>query len=243
MKLRYYLRGLAVGILLTTIILTIANAGNKPLTDAQIKQRAAQLGMVEGDSLRLSALQSGSDQSTGENAAAKESVGEKSSSAEGSTAESNVTESKAADDTAESGSAATGSISESSAATGSASESSGATESSVASSKTESSATTGSSTAESSAASSKTESSAVASSASGTGSEGQLSDRPVTIEIQSGASSYTVSQSLAAAGLVEDARKFDDYLCDNGYASKIHIGVYEILPGTSEKEIADMIAY
>lgn len=213
MKLRYYLRGLAVGILLTTIILTIANAGNKPLTDAQIKQRAVQLGMVEGDSLRLSSLQNGSDQSTGESAATKESAGKESSSAESSTAESG----------SEAGTAET--------------KESGATESAAGSSAT-------GSTTESSAASSTAESSVTASSTSGvSGDEDQTSDRPVTIEIQSGASSYTVSQALAAAGLVEDARKFDDYLCDNGYASKIHIGVYEILPGTSEKEIANMIAY
>lgn len=57
MKLKYYLRGLAAGILLTTILLTIANAGNRPLTDAQIRQRALQLGMIDSDSVRLSALQ------------------------------------------------------------------------------------------------------------------------------------------------------------------------------------------
>lgn len=232
------MRGLAVGILLTTIILTIANAGNKPLTDAQIKQRAVQLGMVEGDSLRLSSLQNGSDQSTGESAATKESAGKESSSAESSTAESGSEASTA--ETKESG--ATESAAGSSAA-GSAAESTEAASSAAESSEATGSSATGSTT-ESSAASSTAESSVTASSTSGvSGDEDQTSDRPVTIEIQSGASSYTVSQALAAAGLVEDARKFDDYLCDNGYASKIHIGVYEILPGTSEKEIANMIAY
>ncbi len=54
MKLKYYLRGLAVGVILTTIILSIANAGNKPLTDTQIRKRALELGMVEGDSVKLS---------------------------------------------------------------------------------------------------------------------------------------------------------------------------------------------
>lgn len=54
MKLKVYLRGLAVGIILTTIILSIANAGNKPLTDTEIRKRALELGMVEGDSVKLS---------------------------------------------------------------------------------------------------------------------------------------------------------------------------------------------
>ncbi len=77
MKLRYYLRGLAVGMILTTVILTIANAGNRPLTDAQIRQRAQELGMVDGESSKLSSLQadfsSGTETQTG---SGKESVPE-----------------------------------------------------------------------------------------------------------------------------------------------------------------------
>lgn len=48
MKLKYYLRGLGIGVVVTTIILAIA-LNNKPmeLTDAQIKERAAEFGMVE----------------------------------------------------------------------------------------------------------------------------------------------------------------------------------------------------
>ena len=52
-----------------------------------------------------------------------------------------------------------------------------------------------------------------------------------------------MSKDLAAAGLVEDAKAYDTFLCDNGYATKIHVGSYEILPGTSGEEIARMIAY
>ncbi|MBR1771015.1 MAG: hypothetical protein IJ747_03190, partial [Lachnospiraceae bacterium] len=72
LKLRYYLRGLAVGILLTTLILTIANADNKPLTDAQIRQKAREMGMVDGDSLKLSSLQ-GETEAVAASAAAQES--------------------------------------------------------------------------------------------------------------------------------------------------------------------------
>lgn len=48
MKLKYYLRGLGIGIVVTAIILTIA-LERKPqaLTDAEIKAKAAELGMVE----------------------------------------------------------------------------------------------------------------------------------------------------------------------------------------------------
>ena len=48
MKLKYYLRGLGIGVIVTTIILAIAlNRKTEALTDAQIKERAAELGMVE----------------------------------------------------------------------------------------------------------------------------------------------------------------------------------------------------
>lgn len=47
MKLKYYLRGLGIGIIVTTIILMIANAGHKTeLTDEEIIKRAEALGMV-----------------------------------------------------------------------------------------------------------------------------------------------------------------------------------------------------
>lgn len=47
MKLKYYLRGLGIGIIVTAIIMMIMNAGSgKPLTDEQIMERAEKLGMT-----------------------------------------------------------------------------------------------------------------------------------------------------------------------------------------------------
>ena len=46
MKLRYYLRGLGIGIIVTAIIMSFTRQPEK-LTDAQIKMRALELGMVE----------------------------------------------------------------------------------------------------------------------------------------------------------------------------------------------------
>jgi cell division protein YceG involved in septum cleavage len=40
---------------------------------------------------------------------------------------------------------------------------------------------------------------------------------------------------------VEDAKTFDNYLCNNGYSRSINPGTYEIVPGTSEEEIAKII--
>lgn len=57
MNLRYYLRGLGVGILVTAVIMEVAAGGKKEtLSDAEIKERAAALGMVE-EGTRLSDLE------------------------------------------------------------------------------------------------------------------------------------------------------------------------------------------
>ena len=47
MKLRYYMRGLGIGMLVAALVLVLSgNTGNK-MTDEEIKKRAAELGMVE----------------------------------------------------------------------------------------------------------------------------------------------------------------------------------------------------
>lgn len=46
MKLKYYLRGLGVGIVVTAVILTIANHLGNKMSDEDIMKRAAKLGMV-----------------------------------------------------------------------------------------------------------------------------------------------------------------------------------------------------
>jgi hypothetical protein len=54
-KLRYYLRGLGIGMAVTALILTLVNLKNNrgEMTDAQIRERAAQLGMVDANSYSL----------------------------------------------------------------------------------------------------------------------------------------------------------------------------------------------
>ncbi|MBO5166920.1 MAG: hypothetical protein J6B90_10045 [Lachnospiraceae bacterium] len=47
MKLKYYLRGLGIGILVTIIIVVVSGAGKNTMTDEEIKDRARELGMIE----------------------------------------------------------------------------------------------------------------------------------------------------------------------------------------------------
>ena len=51
MKLKYYLRGLAVGIIVTTVILAIVSGhSGENMSDADVIARAKQLGMVMSNS-------------------------------------------------------------------------------------------------------------------------------------------------------------------------------------------------
>ena len=56
MKLKYQLRGLGIGMIVTAILMGVATGHAIPLTDAEIKARALELGMVEGGSLKLTDL-------------------------------------------------------------------------------------------------------------------------------------------------------------------------------------------
>jgi hypothetical protein len=58
MKLRFYMRGLGIGIVVTALIMGIALGGSREsLSDEEIKERAAVLGMVEQQAVVLSDLQ------------------------------------------------------------------------------------------------------------------------------------------------------------------------------------------
>ncbi|MCR5832308.1 MAG: hypothetical protein K6G67_09245, partial [Lachnospiraceae bacterium] len=51
MKLKYYLRGLGIGVAVTAIVMGLALSKNTKgsMTDEEVKARAAELGMVEED--------------------------------------------------------------------------------------------------------------------------------------------------------------------------------------------------
>lgn len=69
----------------------------------------------------------------------------------------------------------------------------------------------------------------------------QTMDEIVLVEIIKGDSSDTVSMRLEELGLVEDAKSYNRYLCDNGYDRKLNIGSYKITKGMSQEEITKII--
>ncbi|MDE6915020.1 MAG: endolytic transglycosylase MltG, partial [Lachnospiraceae bacterium] len=63
----------------------------------------------------------------------------------------------------------------------------------------------------------------------------------ITVEIEEGMDSYTISVILEEAGLIEKAYDFDQYLCNNLYSRKIVNGTYHIPAGISQEELAKII--
>ncbi|MDE7047105.1 MAG: hypothetical protein K2P25_03885, partial [Lachnospiraceae bacterium] len=79
MNLKYYLRGLGTGIVVTALIMGIAASGKKQaLTDDEIRERARELGMVEESNVLA-------DTAAGQSANAAEKETDKSNTSEAST--------------------------------------------------------------------------------------------------------------------------------------------------------------
>lgn len=71
--------------------------------------------------------------------------------------------------------------------------------------------------------------------------ESKKPDRKITFVIKAGMSSGMIATALENAGLIDDAKAFDEYMCDKGYDSKISTGTYEIPDGADYDHIIDAI--
>lgn len=63
----------------------------------------------------------------------------------------------------------------------------------------------------------------------------------VTVTVYNGDSSVSVAGKLAALGLVSSQAEYDRYLCSHGYDRTIRTGVHVIPVGASEQQIAEII--
>ncbi len=194
MKLKYYLRGLGIGMAVTALILGISFSGRQgqeaqTLTDEQIRERASELGMMDSSELTLAALQNSAQPQP--------------------TMEPEVTEEPKLTADPET--------------------------------TTEPEATAEPETTTELEATAEPETTAEPKATA----EPELITAPeqsqTTITIKKGSDSGSVSRMFYEAGLVENAKAFDNYLCNNGYSRSINPGIYEIAPGTSEEEIAKII--
>ena len=189
MKLKYYLRGLGIGILVTAVIMGVTQGSRKEtLSDREIRERAAALGMMEpGNSL--------ADLEAAETPAATEIP--EAIETPVATEIPEAIETPAATETPE------------------AAETPAATEAPAATPEVTARPTQKPAEEE----------------------EGSS----YTFEIQAGDSSYQVAYRLQQAGLVADARDFDNYLCSKGYDRKLKTGSYEIPETATEEEISEIL--
>ncbi len=198
MKLKFFLRGLGIGILVTASILTISHRAQdkqQTLTNEQIVERAQELGMIlpeESQSPQPSASLEPSETSTSTPTVVPSPTMEASPT---------VTPSP----TAEPKEAVTPSPTAEPSATPKA---------------------TPTATPKKAEETKKTE----------------KAPTYVSVTIEKGMWSETVSRKMEEAGLVKSADDFNVYLMNNGYSSLISVGTYKIQKGATYQEIAEKIA-
>ena len=231
MKMKYYLRGLATGIVIAAILMALSSGGKKDLSDKEIKERAAAMGMVMPDTTLASVektLQRDEEES-GETVVA-ESKTEETQESVNEAEEIQQTESKV-EETQQAGSNAEEDQ-----------ESGNRTEELQHSENKEEVLEFGNRTEEAQQAESKAEEAGQDGNAEEAAAVAGNEDKSVvTIVIRAGNSSDTVAKMLMSAGLVENASEYDTYLCSKGYDKKICVGTFEIPKGSTEEEIAEII--
>lgn len=224
MKLRYYLRGLGIGMLVAALVLILSgNTGGK-MSDEAVRNRAAQLGMVEKDKTVLEDI-------------GNEASGEQSGDAElNKEAEDTAVSEEEKDGTAAADAAPEGEVPEVPDEVSPEEGENAAAESADAETETDGAAEDGQTLADQI----EQRADEVADRAKEVA-ENSIPEKIVTFEVYQGDTSVSVSRRAKEMGLVESAADFDVFLCRNGYDKRISIGTYEITIGATEKEIADIV--
>ena len=211
MRLKYFLRGVGIGILVTTIILTATHASERRMSDSEVIDRAIELGMS------FSASHSGQQSGTEEASTDESSTGQETSGDD-------VT-----DDLQHDGETETEMGSQSPSETVSESTSDG-----EASPGKESEAVTGMTTQ---AITETTTELTTENNNAGSAAGVMNNEVTCTINITKGMSSRTVCDMLKQNGIIEDAADFDRYLIKTGYDDKIRVGEIEVNSGMTYEEL------
>ena len=237
MKLKYYLRGLGIGIAVTAIIMSITNKPEE-MTDAQIKMRALELGMVEESVLAdLQAKEESADVETVEDilnqhAAEKENQEE-------------IPEEEATDVEVENED-----IAATEEATTVESEENTAEETTITESEE---AIEEDSTAKEEAmeeqpvveAVTEEEAEETINATEDSKQEDNIKEEVVEnytiIKVEKGNGSEIVSRRLYEAGLVESAVEYNQFLVKNGYDRRLSVGNHEIPSGATHEEMARIL--
>ena len=256
MKLRYYLRGLGIGIVVTALLMGFTKgAAKETLSDDEIIARAEALGMVQSSVLSsdLNHEEQGEDSVTvsyntaqdgTDIAALPDSVG---TDQRGDAA--GVVDTEDTDKTTDA--AGTVDSDKVTDATGTGGADKTADTTGVANTgktfNTTDTKTTGNSKSSTKASDTDTADNStkaadttdkVTDDADNSGTTGAAT---ITVTINSGDGSDTVARRLAELGVITDSGDFDRYLCQNGYDKKLATGNHEINAGAGYQEIAETL--
>ena len=228
--MKYYLRGLGVGIVVTSLILGIGLGSRKEtLSNEEIKERARTLGMVE-ESITVAEAAAQKEEEAQEKVTA-DPVPEENAEGDAETIVS--AEPEVSSEPAVSVSAAPEASEEPKVSAASEPEASEEPNASAASEPEASAEPEAGATPEAGVKPVANE----AEEDSGTAPAKEIVD----ITINPGEGSYVISQKLEQSGLVDDATEYDAYLCDNGYHTKLRAGVHKIPMGSTREEIAKLL--
>lgn len=216
MKLKYYLRGLGIGLMVTATICMLGGAGKAVITDDEVIARAEQLGMIQNPV--LSQLpQPGSESNEVEKDKEKNEMNDLEKPSEEDTlqkpSEEDAPEDPSEEDVPEDPS-----------------------EEDVPEAPSEEDVPEDTSEEDVLQEASEEESE------SDPETSEEITNEYITITIVSGDSSVSVSRKVFEAGLVKSASEFDSFLCANGYDRILSVGEHRVKAGASMKEIAEALA-
>ena len=227
MRLKYFLRGLGIGIVVTTIILAISHNAGRRMSDSEVIERAKELGMAYTTAAQENSTESAADTTEPETDTTEPvTTGQESptDTEAGSTAE---TESSEASTTVQE-------------------TTTGIRETTTQQETTTQETTTQETTATRAAQESTTETTheASATEAETTQAENESTETEAstvityTLTIASGMSSNTVCDILKKNVIIAYSGDFDRFLVSNGYADRIRVGSFEVNSGMSYDELA-----
>ena len=212
-----YLRGLGLGMIVTALVLSFGvKSENKTMTDAEVRARAKELGMVE-ESEKL------------KDAVSKEAVNGEEAAAE-------VTDSANEDEPAEEVTEPN-EVKKPEATKDDAGKSEEVTEEPIKESSPEEKVEDDKDAAEIDNKKEEIKEAARDEKKS----EDDKSKKPYSLKIERGYSSDRVARILEDAGVIDNAAAFDRYLCGNGYDKKISVGSYQIPKGADYSTVAKLI--
>ena len=226
MELKYYLRGLGLGIVVTAVIMGLALSGKRTMTDEEVIARAKTLGMVENTESMLLSDAAAQEDDEAQEAEETEQVADPAEQEpqEAVTEEAVMEENFQAD------------VSEGDNTEEEDSEDTQAVTSAQKSDPAEQDAEEAADAKQPETDASETQTEQAAAETESTDNQ-----QEVTITIVSGDSSYSVAKKLADAGIVLTAESYDAYLCANGYDKKLRTGTFTIPKTASDEQIARIV--